>query len=146
MLEFKQAIPFKRFTGGCGRHTQAKNLPSKLGKASGDQVGWPVKSTKYMLDLWRNLESNGETKGLHVERLVITHLKVDRARQLRRRTFRAHGRITAYLRSPCHVEIVATEKNQQGVRKEQDKQGKVVLVTRKQAARNRMLKVGGDVE
>ena len=83
---------------------------------------------------------------MDVERLVITHLKVDRARQLRRRTFRAHGRITAYLRSPCHVEIVATEKDQQGVRKEQDKQGKVVLATRKQAARNRMLKVGGGVE
>ena len=44
------------------------------------------------------------------------------------------------------MEIVAIEKDQQGVRKEQDKQGKVVLATRKQAARNRMLEVGGGVE
>lgn len=138
VLEFKQAVPFKRFTGGCGRHAQAKNV-----HASGDQVGWPVKSTKFMLDLLQNLEANGEMKGLDVDLLVISHMKVDRARKMRRRTYRAHGRINAYLRSPCHIEIICTEKDPAGVKRARNK---TVLVTRRQAAKNRLIRVGGGAE
>jgi large subunit ribosomal protein L17e len=28
----------------------------------------------------------------------------------RRRTYRAHGRINPYMSSPCHVELILTEK------------------------------------
>lgn len=30
---------------------------------------------------------------------------------MRRRTFRAHGRINPYMRSPCHVEVVLATKD-----------------------------------
>lgn len=71
-----------------------------------------------------------------MDRLVIDHIQVNRAPCLRRRTYRAHGRInrkyishmfvivlvfvsyftqislyfTAYMSSPCHIEVVLTEK------------------------------------
>ena len=36
--------------------------------------------------------------------------QVNQACHGRRRTYRAHGRINAYMSSPCHVEIILTEK------------------------------------
>jgi len=29
---------------------------------------------------------------------------------MRRRTYRAHGRINPYMANPCHVEVILTEK------------------------------------
>ncbi|KIH58838.1 hypothetical protein ANCDUO_10947 [Ancylostoma duodenale] len=29
---------------------------------------------------------------------------------MRRRTYRAHGRINPYMSSPCHIEVILTEK------------------------------------
>lgn len=104
VLEFKQAVPFRRFTGGCGRTAQAKAF-----KAPGSQAGWPVKSVKLMLDLLRHVENNGEVKGLDTDNLKITHMQVNQAPKMRRRTYRAHGRINAYMSSPCHVELICTE-------------------------------------
>ena len=31
---------------------------------------------------------------------------------MRRRTYRAHGRINPYMSSPCHIEVVLLEKEQ----------------------------------
>ena len=31
---------------------------------------------------------------------------------MRRRTYRAHGRINPYMSSPCHIEVVLVEKEQ----------------------------------
>jgi hypothetical protein len=36
--------------------------------------------------------------------------QVNQACHGRRRTYRAHGRINAYMSSPCHIEIILTEK------------------------------------
>ncbi len=41
----------------------------------------------------RNAESNAEYKGLDTDHLVIEHIQVQRAAKMRRRTYRAHGRI-----------------------------------------------------
>ncbi|KAK6048469.1 hypothetical protein COOONC_14026, partial [Cooperia oncophora] len=40
-----------------------------------------------------NAESNAEYKGLDVDHLVVDHIVVQRAAKMRRRTYRAHGRI-----------------------------------------------------
>lgn len=45
------------------------------------------------MQLLKNAESNADNKGLDVDRLVIEHIQVNRAPCLRRRTYRAHGRI-----------------------------------------------------
>jgi large subunit ribosomal protein L17e len=51
----------------------------------------------------------------------------------RRRTYRAHGRITPYLSSNCHIEFHVTEKTE-SVKKASDAK-KAVRLTKKQAAR-----------
>merc|ERR1712216_501843 len=37
---------------------------------------------------------------------------LNRAAKMRRRTYRAHGRINPYMSSPCHIEITLVEKEQ----------------------------------
>lgn len=44
----------------------------------------------------RNAESNAEYKGLDTDHLVIEHIQVQRAAKVRRRTYRAHGRINRW--------------------------------------------------
>ncbi|MXQ81170.1 hypothetical protein E5288_WYG012812 [Bos mutus] len=81
----KQCVPFGHYNGGVGRCAQAK------------QRGWTQ-------------ESHAELKGLHVDSLVIEHIQVNKAPRMRRRTYRVHGRINPYMSSPCHTEMILTEK------------------------------------
>merc|ERR1712184_192357 len=72
---------------------------------------WPKKSAEFLMQLLKNAESNAETKGLDAEHLVIEHIQVNAAPKMRRRTYRAHGRINPYMSSPCHIEVVLAEKD-----------------------------------
>ncbi|KAG4103910.1 50S ribosomal protein L22 [Neocallimastix lanati (nom. inval.)] len=92
--EMKQCVPFRRFSKGVGR------------------CRWPVKSAEFLLGLLKNAESNAEVKGLNLDNLVIKHIQVNQAPKQRRRTYRAHGRINAYLSHPCHIEIIVAEENE----------------------------------
>jgi large subunit ribosomal protein L17e len=100
--EHKQAIPFRRFRGGVGRTAQAKVFGVTQGR-------WPAKSVEFLLNLLKNAESNAEAKGLNADELIIKHIQVNQAPKMRRRTYRAHGRINAYMSSPSHVEVILTE-------------------------------------
>ena len=51
-------------------------------------------------------------KGLDVDNLELFHIQVNRAQKQRRRTYRAHGRTNPYMSSPCHIELVLSEKDQ----------------------------------
>ncbi|KAL6535105.1 60S ribosomal protein L17B [Orobanche minor] len=143
VLAHKQAIPFTRFCRGVGRTAQAKN------RHSNGQGRWPVKSAKFILDLLKNAESNAEglflhyqyphcgalsqlsilqtnflvkpVKGLDVDALFISHIQVNQAQKQRRRTYRAHGRINPYMSSPCHIELILSEK-EEPVKKEPESQ------------------------
>uniref|UniRef100_T1E7L5 Large ribosomal subunit protein uL22 n=1 Tax=Anopheles aquasalis TaxID=42839 RepID=T1E7L5_ANOAQ len=99
----KECVPFRRFNGGVGRCAQAKHWGTSVGR-------WPKKSAEFLLQLLKNAEANADYKGLDVDRLVIDHIQVNRAPCLRRRTYRAHGRINPYMSSPCHIELSLTEK------------------------------------
>jgi large subunit ribosomal protein L17e len=101
----KEIIPFRRFMGGVGRHAQAKVHGTAQGR-------WPKKSAEFLLHLLKNAESNAEYKGLDADHLVIDHIQVNRAPHMRRRTYRAHGRINPYMSSPCHIEVCLVEKEQ----------------------------------
>merc|ERR1712141_492564 len=101
----KEIIPFRRFMGGGGRHAQAK-----VHSTSGTQGRWPKKSAEFLLHLLKNAESNAESKGLDSELLVVENIQVNRAPKMRRRTYRAHGRINPYMSSPSHIEVVLVEK------------------------------------
>merc|ERR1719182_454665 len=131
VLAFKEAIPFTKYTGGIGRHAVAKQY-----KTPGDKCGWPQKATKSFLDLLRNVESNAESKGLELDNCVITDTNVNQAPKMRRRTYRAHGRINAYMSSPAHITLIAQEKNDEVVK---EKEMNPVRLSKKQLA----IKLGG---
>ncbi|EHA98555.1 60S ribosomal protein L17 [Heterocephalus glaber] len=57
-------------------------------------------------------ESNAELKGLGVYSLAIEHIQVNKAPKMHCRTYRTHGRISPYMSSPCHIEMILTEKEQ----------------------------------
>ncbi|VDN31959.1 unnamed protein product [Cylicostephanus goldi] len=84
--EQKEIVPFLRYNGGVGRKAQCKQWNTTQGR-------WPKKSAEFLLDLLKNAESNAEYKGLDVDHLVVDHIVVQRAAKMRRRTYRAHGRI-----------------------------------------------------
>jgi large subunit ribosomal protein L17e len=101
-LEHKDIIPFRRFNGGVGR----KALVNQPKYAGATQGRWPEKCIKAVIGLLRNAESNADVSGQDSETLIIQHAKTNRAPGLRRRTYRAHGRINPYMAHPVHVEIV----------------------------------------
>jgi len=103
VVEMKECVPFRRYNGGVGRCAQAKQWGVTQGR-------WPKKSAEFLLQLLKNAESNADQKGLDGDRLVIDHIQVNRAPKMRRRTYRAHGRINPYMSSPCHIEVILAEK------------------------------------
>merc|ERR1711860_113575 len=129
VLEKKQIIPFRRFSGGVGRKAQAKAHGCSQGR-------WPVKSATFLLQLLKNAESNADCKGLDVDSLVIDHIQVNRAPYMRRRTYHAHGRINPYMSSPCHIEMILTEREQVVPRAEEEVE--VKKVSKKKLAREKL--------
>ncbi|XP_036106695.1 60S ribosomal protein L17-like [Molossus molossus] len=101
----KQCVPFRRYNGGVGRCAQAKQWSWAQGR-------WPQKSAEFLLHMLKNAESNAELKGLDVESLVMEHIQINKAPKMRRRIYRAHGQINPYMSSPCHIEMILTEKEQ----------------------------------
>jgi large subunit ribosomal protein L17e len=106
VLDHTSIIPFRRFTGGPGRQAMCKVHKHYNGR-------FPEKSVRHVIGLLKNLKSNAEHKGLDVERCQISHVATQRAVNGRRRTYRAHGRISPYLASNCHVEFHLVEKNKE---------------------------------
>lgn len=102
VVEKKRCVPFRRYHGGVGRTGQAKEFKATQGR-------WPEKSAKILLGLLRTAQSSAEYKSLNVRKLVLRHVQCNQAQRGRRRTYRAHGRINAYMSSPCHVEMVLEE-------------------------------------
>merc|ERR1711972_895625 len=134
VCEKKQCVPFRKFKGTIGRTAQAKAFKMSQGR-------WPVKSAKILIDLLRNAESNAEFRNLDTDNLVIKHVQVDAAQQGRRRTYRAHGRINAYMSSPCHIQLILEEKEEAVEKPEEEVKAK--KFTKKQLAQRR-LKVGSN--
>ena len=102
----KQIVPFRRYNGGVGRKAQVGGVVTGRGQQllclllfkqckhhKWSQGRWPKKSAEVLLELLKNAESNAELKMLNTDALVIEHISVQRAAKMRRRTYRAHGRI-----------------------------------------------------
>eukprot|EP01063_Lacrimia_lanifica_P001384 TRINITY_DN106_c0_g1_i1.p2 TRINITY_DN106_c0_g1~~TRINITY_DN106_c0_g1_i1.p2 ORF type:complete len:190 (+),score=92.99 TRINITY_DN106_c0_g1_i1:61-630(+) len=105
VMDHKRCIPYIRFSHAAGRTPQAKEFGLTQGR-------WPRKSVELIQGLLKNVESNAENKGLtDVNELKISHAVVQRAQKIRRRTYRAHGRVGAYMASPCHVEVIVEKRD-----------------------------------
>ena len=132
VLEHKKCIPFSRYDHSMGRTGQAKNYGLTKGR-------WPEKSIKYILNLLQNAKANAESKKLNVEKLAIKRVVVNHAMKGRRRTYRAHGSITAYLSSNCHVEIFCEEVKER-VKKEKKQIKDVHLINPRKLIRKALAK------
>ena len=137
VLLYKEAIPITKYTGGGGRHAQAKQL-----KVSGDRVQWPQKATKVFLGLLTNIQSNATVKGLDLDKIKITHANSNQAPKMHRRTYRAHGRVNNFNSSPAHIQLIAEEAADEIVKEADAVERKM---SRKQAAqaRSKKIPVGG---
>ena len=122
VIAHRRCIPYRRFNGSMGRTAQAKEFKMVQGR-------WPQKSCKAVINLLKNLEANANVKQLDLDKLIIKHVQVNRAQHGRRRTYRAHGRITRYMSTPCHIEIWAAEKAQHVAKAKNAKKG--VLANRR---------------
>jgi len=112
VIDHKDIVPFRRFNA-IARHAQAKKYGVTLGR-------WPEKSCRHLLDLLQNAASNAELKALDLDRLYISHIQVNQAPRLRRRTYRAHGRINPYMASPCHIELILSQRQENVAKPEDD--------------------------
>ncbi|KAI9443119.1 ribosomal protein L22/L17 [Lactarius indigo] len=131
--DHKQVIPFRRFNGGVGRASQAKQFKATQGR-------WPEKSVLFITRLLKNAESNADAKNLDLEDLVIKNIVVQQAPKTRRRTYRAHGRINPYQGHPCHVEIILAVSEEE-VERSKDKEvaaPSLAGLNRRQVARRRI--------
>jgi large subunit ribosomal protein L17e len=102
----KQCVPMKRYKGGVGRTSQARQFGTTQGR-------WPEKSCVLVKSLLRDLKAVAQEKSLDLNKLQIVHFQVNRAPTIHNRTYRAHGRVTAWNKSPCHVEVVAAEREEE---------------------------------
>ncbi|KAK2722996.1 large ribosomal subunit protein uL22-like [Artemia franciscana] len=134
VTEKQECVPFRRFKGGVGRCAQAKQWKATQGR-------WPKKSAEFLLQLLKNAESNADFKGLDVDHLIIDHIQVNRAPYMRRRTYRAHGRINPYMSSPCHIEVILSEK-ENVVSKASDEEQTKKKVSKKKLARQKIAQRG----
>merc|ERR1719299_320470 len=125
----KRCVPFRVYKGCIGRTPQAKEFKMSQGR-------WPIKSCKIVLDLLRNAESNADFKNLDSDNLSISHIMTNRAQGGRRRTYRAHGRINPYMSSPCHVQMIFEEKEEDVEKADEEEDGPKKF-TRKQLAKRR---------
>ena len=79
------------------------------------------------------MHPRSQVKGLDTEALTISHIQVNRAQQQRRRTYRAHGRTNPYMSSPCHIEMILSEKVAP-VAKGEDEEGRPKKISKKRLA------------
>jgi large subunit ribosomal protein L17e len=128
VLDHKQIIGYRKFSAQ--RHAQCKAL-----KHSANTGRWPEKSVKAVRELLLNLKANCEhARGLDTDKCYISHAVCQRAQKGRRRTYRAHGRVTPYLSSNCHIEFHATERAATVAKADKP----VVRLTKRLAARSRL--------
>ncbi|XP_071035131.1 large ribosomal subunit protein uL22 isoform X1 [Parasteatoda tepidariorum] len=133
VISKKEIVPFRRFNGTVGRKAQVKAWSGVT------QGRWPKKSAEFLLQLLRNAESNADYKGLDVDRLVIEHIQVNRAPKMRRRTYRAHGRINPYMSSPSHIEVILTEKEQVVAKPSAEEDAPKKKLSKKKMARQKLM-------
>ena len=133
VLEHKKCIPYTKYDGSMGRTGQAIQFGLTKGR-------WPEKSIKIVLGLLKNAAANAEAKKLDVEKLIIKKVIVNQAVKGRRRTYRAHGRINAYLSSNCHVDIVCEELKEKVKKEKKAEEVKTRFINPKQHIRKALAK------
>jgi large subunit ribosomal protein L22 len=95
------AVPYRRHNNEVAHRSNIRD-----GFSAGR---FPKKTSKEFLKLLDNLESNGEYKGMDLDRLKIVSAVVHKGTKLERFTPRAMGRSSPKIDTLVHVELVAQE-------------------------------------
>ena len=90
------------------------------------------------------MESNADAKGLNKANIKITHANVNQAPKMRRRTYRAHGRINAYMSSPAHIELIGEETADEIVKEKEEVSASRLTKKQVAIAASKKVKIGGD--
>jgi large subunit ribosomal protein L17e len=110
VIEKKECVPMRRYCRGCGNTAQARKF--SVGEHTQTKGRWPKKSAEVMIKVMNNIKNNAAFKNLNVDDLVIKMVSVNRAPKIHGRVFRAHGRVNAFNKSPCHIQVVAVKKSE----------------------------------
>ncbi|ELK17678.1 60S ribosomal protein L17 [Pteropus alecto] len=70
------------------------------------------KGAEFLLHVLKNAKSNAELEGLDGDSLVIGHIQMNKAPEMRVQNLQARGWINPCMSSPCHREMVLTGKEQ----------------------------------
>ena len=95
------AVPYRRYNNEVAHRSNIRD-----GFFSGR---FPKKTAREFLKLLDNLESNGEYKGMDLDRLKIVSAVTHKGTKLERFTPRAMGRSSPKIDTLVHVELVAQE-------------------------------------
>ncbi|WP_457591295.1 50S ribosomal protein L22 [Geoglobus sp.] len=98
VVAMKRAVPFRN---------HKKKVAHRKGLEKWYAGRYPVKASKEILKVLKNLKANAEYKGLEVNRLIITHAQAKKGRVLKRYMPRAYGRATPRFKVLTTVEVVA---------------------------------------
>ncbi|WP_456368943.1 50S ribosomal protein L22 [Geoglobus sp.] len=98
VVAMKKAVPFKN---------HKKKVAHRKGLEKWYAGRYPVKASREIIKVLKNLRANAEYKGLEVNRLVITHAQAKKGRVLKRYMPRAYGRATPRFKVLTTVEVVA---------------------------------------
>merc|ERR1711907_633084 len=118
-----------------GKYSKEADNPAKSCKAKGSSLRVHFKNTYETAMAIKGMNIRkaqsylgdvAENKGLEVDNLCVTHIQVNQAPLQRRRCYRAHGRINPFMSSPCHVEMILTEKEKAVPKPSNDRQIKKV--------------------
>lgn len=105
VIEKKECVPMRRYARGCGNTAQARQFNTTKGR-------WPKKSAETLIKIMKNIKNNAANKNIEVDDLVIKMVSVNRAPKIHGRVFRAHGRVNAFNKSPCHIQVVCVKKGE----------------------------------
>jgi len=97
VVKLETPIPFKRHNTGIGHR---KGIPEKIGR-------YPVKASKKIIELLKNLQSNAEFKGLDSEKLKLTHIEAQKG--ITRKGKKPKGRWKIWRTQFVHVQAMAKE-------------------------------------
>jgi len=98
VVKMKRVVPFRN---------HKKKVAHKRGLKKWYAGRYPVKASKNILKVLKNLKANAEYKGLETHRLILTHAQAKKGRVLKRYTPRAYGRATPKFKVLTTVEVVA---------------------------------------
>ena len=64
---------------------------------------WSLSTSRFVMEIFWTFSLTKQFSVLKAPVHVV--VQVNRAAKMRRRTYRAHGRINPYMSSPCHIEV-----------------------------------------